>query len=202
MKERRFGSLLLRVEEGNPREFACVPEQMHGNQIVSSLQLQAAHLQADGVFIGGGMPTGGIVTADCLPLVLFGEKEALLLHISRKTLVAGILDSAKQYLKDFSVTDIYIGPHICPQHLSYKGQGPEIMRFAELFPTAIKKQTSGWSLSLRDAVRGFLNELGVSKIRIQEDGRCTFETPDLPSYRRRLAQGSIGELGRIITTVA
>lgn len=201
MSEWRFGNFLLGVEVGNPQEFTQVPEQLHGNQIVTSLQLQKARLQADGVFIGDGMPEGAIVTADCMPLVLFGKKEALLLHMSRKTLINGILDSARNYTNDFPVVDICVGPHICSQHFIFEKRGPEIQRFAELFPNAVKKHPSGWSLSLRDALRGFLDELQVPPKRIHEDGRCTFETPGLPSYRRQLAEGPMSELGRIITTV-
>lgn len=198
--ERTVGNFNLRMEQGGPSECNYLPVQTHGNQIVSSLQLQTGGIEADGVFIGKDMPKGGIATADCMPLVLFGNDAALLLHISRKTLVAGILDTAKEYIRDFHVTDVFIGPHICPQHFIFEKQGPEIIQFAEIFPTAVTKSKI-WSVSLRDAVKSFLDELGVPPAGIIEDGRCTFEDRGLLSYRRALMEENRIEELRMITNV-
>ncbi len=198
--ERVVGNFTLQISQGLPGEFAYVAVQPHGNTIIPSSQLAKGLATADGIYIGRGMPKGGIATADCMPLIVFGEHEVLLLHISRKTMVAGILKEAKKFMPKAPITAVYIGPHICPNHLLYETQGPDIVQFAELFPTAVQKNGS-WSLSLRKAISGFLDELDIAPAAIVEDGRCTFEDKSLLSYRRALVEEDRVEERRIITSV-
>ena len=166
----------------------------HGGHIARSVELRGARkdAQADGVYVKlatlrewrdfNGI---GVSTADCLPLVLLTEKEALGLHVSRKTLINGLLDNVSSFIDPVDVTNVYIGPHICPEHFTFEWEGAEITRFAEKFPDAAEQDEAGiWSLSTRDAVQHYLDEWKIDESLIEEDTRCTLEASELASYRR------------------
>lgn len=161
-------------------------EQIHCGRIARVTELPVA---ADGIVVTPKDPAVAIRTADCLPIVLLSERVALLLHVSRKTLVEGLLDVAPTFLPPATITNAYIGAHICPEHFSFETFGPEIKAFAKKFPAAVTRQGEVVHLSLDIALDHYLKSWGVSESVIKRDKRCTFEDASLPSYRRRLQSG-------------
>lgn len=171
--------------------------QVHGSTIISA----DGSGPADGIFITNPNNEVGIKTADCMPLVLLGEGSALALHVSRKTLVAGILDQVPKYIQPNEIKKIYIGPHICAEHFTFEWEGQGIANFRRQFPQAVTKKDGVLHLSLLKAVRQYFNSWGIAPT-MEEDGRCTFEDQGLPSYKRWLLQGKPGELEQLITLVS
>ena len=139
----------------------------------------------------------GVSSAYCLPLALVTNEAALVLHVSRKTLINGLLDNVPRVLEPASIRQVLIGPHVCPEHFTFEWEGPEITRFVEKFPDAVEQDQAGvWSLSTRDAVQDYLEKWRISEEQIEEDLRCTFEASELPSYRRKSE-----ELTRHVATI-
>lgn len=126
----------------------------------------------------------GIRTADCLPLVLLGEKEAALVHVSRKTLVNGQLENLATQFPVSAVQKAWLGPHICSKHFVFEHEGPEIQKFKELFPNAVEETVRGLALNIEKVVVKYLEKWGISEEKIEQDTSCTFESEALSSYKR------------------
>lgn len=173
--------------------------QVHGNAIAVINEYQSTRPPADAIYTTGNV-TVGIITADCLPLVLVSDTAALAAHVSRASLTAGLLDNVSNYLNVQEINGVYFGPHICAKHLTYSYLGPQLKAFAKKFPNVLKHDTE-YSISLRTVVDQYLSAWGVATVQREEDGRCTFENKDLVSYRRRLANKDTSPRPYLITTV-
>ncbi len=158
--------------------------QKHGDNVVEADNAQSGQTQADGIVVRQHGKPGGIYTADCLPLVLVAEEFAVVLHVSRKSLVAGILESAREVFKDEQPVHIFIGPHACSEHLTYEYRGDEIHALAEKFPDAVTTKKDITHVSVEGATLSFLKDWLRELPEIIRDGRCTVEDMQLPSYRR------------------
>lgn len=176
-------------------------KQVHGNTLVPVSICDTRNTVADGLVGNQNDRPFGLRTADCMPLVLITQAQAYGLHISRKTLIEGILEETIQHLGDEKIEKAYIGPHICKNCFTFSYVGEGIKKFEELFPYATETRNEIIHLSLLQVVMPFLEKHGVPKEHINQDTRCTFETPELPSYRRHLAQGSSGKLPEITTVI-
>ena len=141
---------------------------------------------ADGLLTDLGKQPVGVSTADCMPLVVTSPTKALALHVSRKSIIRGLLESAANHIAPTEITGVYIGPHICGEHFLFEFEGDDIKTFREKFPSAATETDQGLSLTLREAVQTYFSEWGVGDEIIHEDGRCTQENNDLPSYKRSL----------------
>jgi len=141
---------------------------------------------ADGLITYPGKGPIGVVTADCMPLVIVTPQAALALHVSRKSIIRGLLEAVSERIDTAYISGVYVGPHICPRHFVFDYVGEDIRRFREQFPASVSKSKTGFSLSLRAAVETFLARWSVPVNLVYEDGRCTSEELNLPSYRRSL----------------
>lgn len=176
--------------------------QKHGATIVEADNVESDTTPADGIIVREGGEPGGVYTADCLPLVLVAERFAVALHVSRKSLVVGILESAREVFKGEKPTHIFIGPHACVEHLTYEYNGDEIKALRQKFPQAVLTRNGLTYISIEEVVLSFLKNWFFDIPDIMQDGRCTVENPDLFSWRRHSAEGKPFEtLGRIKTVV-
>jgi len=159
------------------------PKQIHGGNIVSTQELTQGSEKADGVFVDQPNTSVGVATADCAPVVIVTEDMALILHVSRKTMVRGLLDNVTTHVKPSEIDHIYIGPHICEYHFSFEEEGSCLKRFRYQYPKAVHFHQGKIYLSLRKALREVFAGWDVHPNKIREDGRCTYEHVDLPSRR-------------------
>ncbi|MGH9858044.1 MAG: laccase domain-containing protein, partial [Acidobacteriota bacterium] len=86
--------------------------QVHGATIIQT-PLDTKKEEADGALLTADSAPFAIRTADCMPLVMMTDQKALALHVSRKSLVAGLLDAVPDVIEPTQLTHIFIGPHIC-----------------------------------------------------------------------------------------
>jgi polyphenol oxidase len=175
--------------------------QVHGNSIVPVSACENPSTIADGLVGNTGDKPFGIHTADCMPLVITTREHVYALHISRKTLVAGILEEFTKQLGNEVIEHVYIGPHICEKCFTFSFIGEDVEKFAQMFPYATETRGAITHLSLLKVVMRFLEDKSVSKKDIAHDGRCTFETPELLSYRRWIAEGNTGVFPEITTVI-
>ncbi len=178
-----------------------LPKQTHGNTIIPASACEHGVTEADGIIGTLQDSPFGIHTADCLPLVVTTQTRAATIHISRHTLVAGILDELTRVIAQEKIIAAYIGPHICQRCFTFTEKGEGILQFEKHFPSAVQEKNSCTHISLQKVIHDYLTSIGVPKNAIEEDGRCTFETPKLASYKRWITRGKQGDFPRMTTVV-
>lgn len=177
------------------------PDQIHGGNIVEVEKLAQGKMSADGVVLKRDSVAGGVQTADCAPVVMVSDDAAVVLHISRKTLVRGLLANAATYVAPDDINHIFIGPHICEYHFSFEEEDKLLRQLRYQYPKAVHFHKGKLYLSMRRALRSVFDEWQIHPDKIIEDGRCTFEQLQMPSYRRWLEEGREGELTTLKTVV-
>lgn len=166
------------------------PKQVHGIDVDVAETSGGPRLEADGlVSVTPGLAVG-IVTADCVPVLLLdrAQRAVAALHAGWRGAAHGVLRSGVEQLErlgsDVSSLEAVIGPAIggCCYEV-----GPEVQ---EAFEAASPRVTAPawtargdrWLLDLRQAVALLLRELGVA--RVAQLGPCTRCGPGYYSYRR------------------
>jgi copper oxidase (laccase) domain-containing protein len=178
---------------------AIIPHQVHGNTIISVSTCVSGTTDADGIIGTLNDPPFGVHTADCMPLVFITPTRALALHVSRHTLLAGILEESIDLLSGEQILHTYIGPHICEECFTFEHEGESIRAFRTRYPDASTEERGTIHISMDRVVDGYLKQFGVQ--HAIRDTRCTVETPELPSYRRWRAEGGTGTFPRFITSL-
>lgn len=155
-------------------------QQVHGSRVVLVSKMNDGETikDCDGLITNDPSVTLSVRTADCLPISIKDKnnKAIALIHAGWRGLNSGIIKNAIRLMKEKFRTNatsvqVVIGPHICVKHYEV---GPEV---SVLFDN--KK-----NLDLSKVAINQLTELGVVRKNINVDRRCTFEDPDLPSFRK------------------
>ncbi|WP_053227990.1 peptidoglycan editing factor PgeF [Spirochaeta cellobiosiphila] len=156
--------------------------------------------QADGVYTDKVNDVIGIVTADCLPLLLTNEEgtEIAALHGGWRGLAGGIIDNGLGYFHSpLSQIKVYLGPAIGQDNYEI---GPEVRKaFLDRYPSTDKafhpsEKEGHYYLSLTKAATSILHTLGVDQI--YNENLCTYEdSVRFYSYRR---EGKTGRMASLI----
>jgi len=132
----------------------------------------------------------GIKTADCVPLMLYGESEGLLgsIHVSRKNLLDGIISkSLNSNLKDLKIDarhlKAFLGPHIRVEHYPLKDEAVSEVKNTE-FAQFLTQFGDKSHLDLTRAVLSELEKIGLSKENVFDGGIDTYSSPEFFSNRR------------------
>lgn len=157
---------------------------------------------ADGLLLlaerAGGPLAAGVLVADCVPLVLANSTGTVLaaVHAGRQGMLNGIVATAVEAMcaQGVQPAEIWavIGPAICGQCYEVS---PELYTQAQRLEPASACNTR-WGTPGIDVPAGVqtqLRRLGVTQI--QDLAICTYEEPDLFSYRR---EGQTGRLAGIV----
>ncbi|WP_457625217.1 polyphenol oxidase family protein [Persephonella sp.] len=73
-----------------------IPNQKHTNVITTPEKID---IDADGIFITGKNTAGGVLTADCLPVVITDFENLAVVHAGWRGLVGGIIENAVRLFK-------------------------------------------------------------------------------------------------------
>jgi len=152
-----------------------LPTQKHTNIVV---QYSLLPKEADGVFTDRkGLPLG-VLTADCMPIVLFDGKILSILHAGWRGLFSGIIQNG---LKNHTVknTKAFIFPSI--KECCYQVDKSFISNL-NISDRFLEKREDGIYLSLQKVAKDILVKEGVSKI--YEIPICTSCCDNLYSYRK------------------
>lgn len=174
----------LYLQEKDVPAGRMVVDGQHGSHIIRESDIREGRLAGDGVFLETRNTCAGVRTADCLPLAIVTADVGLLLHVSRKTLIADLLEAVPRLLPIEQISAVYLGPHICQKHFVFEWEGPELARFRERFPHAVRNDAGKLYLSLVEAVSSYLKRWNIPERIVRRDSRCTVETSEIPSYRR------------------
>lgn len=176
------------------------PGDPHSSNIVTDSDMKRVG-GSDGIVLGSDGFPGAINTADCIPLVIVADKQAALIHISRKTLIAGILDNLEEVFDVSEIKKVFIGPCICERHFVFDWQGDEIIEFKKKYPKAVTEKNGKTYLSLLKALQYYFEEWGVGGDLIEKDSRCTYEDEELRSYRRHIVRKKKERVDQLTTVL-
>lgn len=129
-----------------------------------------------------------MTAADCLLLSVYDPIQKIigLAHAGRRGLAGGIIPKFfSTWLDHFSSQPkhiiVNISPSICPEHYPV---APEDAAAFSAWPAASQPRGSQVHLDLRTIARRQLLQAGLVPSNITFSDRCTFEDPQLYSYRR------------------
>jgi len=148
--------------------------QVHGNRTVVATE-PVHYGDADGLVTQrAGLPIV-IATADCVPVVLIGERTRALTHAGWRGIASGIVRGA---VKTMSALDdppnrAILGPHICG---SCYEVGSEVNDAIGGFASVTRAGNNGADLA--EAIRYQLDGVPV-----EDDAVCTYEDTTMASYR-------------------
>ncbi|MFH1353904.1 MAG: polyphenol oxidase family protein [bacterium] len=194
----RVATLLPGAGEG---KMIFYPKQIHGGNIATVESLMQGRLSADGILLKDAGVSGGVKTADCAPVVVVSEEAAVVLHVSRKSIVRGLLENTLTHIEAKDICHIFIGPHICEYHFSFDEEDELLRQFRYRYPGAMHFHKGKLYLSLRKALKSIFDDWRVHPSKIVEDGRCTYEQLAMPSYRRWGESGGEGKLELLRTII-
>lgn len=167
-----------------------VPRQVHGTRVLTA-PAPGGRPEADGLATVAPGHLVGIVTADCVPVLLVdrARRVAAAVHGGWRGLAAGVLESALQHLqRSFGSSpetlEAALGPAVggCCYEV-----GPEVLAAFRARTSVVTRDA--WSerrgrahLDLRLAARLLLEAAGATCV--EQLGPCTACTPAYSSYRR------------------
>jgi YfiH family protein len=174
------------------------PKQVHGNAVVTASQCLTAPLpEADAVVSWEADVPVGVITADCVPVLLATDSGAAVaaVHAGWRGLAAGVIEAGIDALRHRLGAPnerilAAIGPHIGA--CCYEVDEPVLESLENRFPDELQvslapSKTPGRALlSLSTLVRAELARLGVGPSEVEETERsCTHcDALRFHSYRR------------------
>ncbi len=163
------------------------PRQVHGAVVAEPGDAGAPAVPADAALSRAGGPTVGVVTADCVPLLLAIEGGAAVaaVHAGWRGVAAGVIEAAVERLRTAApgrALVAAIGPAAggCCYEV-----GPEVIAALAPAPPRVEPGPHGRPLlDLRGVVADRLREAGLDPDAIEQVGPCTICGAGWPSYRR------------------
>lgn len=158
----------------------CWMEQVHGAEVANATPGTTKNVDAL-VTTNQNQPIA-ILTADCAPVVLVGEKETGVVHAGWRGLQRGVIQKAVTAMHAPKDIIAFLGPTIRPDNYAF---GPdELDRLEARWGPEVRSETrnSDPALDLPAAVRIALAETGIEKF--EDCGIDTFTNPDFYSFRR------------------
>lgn len=131
----------------------------------------------DGI-IGASVTPKAILTADCVPLVLIGKDQHVVIHAGWRGLAQNIL--SHESVKKINPIYAFIGPHI--RQMNYEVQKDFLENFPEHL-AAFKNDSGKIYFDLSHVAKAQLST-NYPGIVVEDCGLCTFSDPKFHSYRR------------------
>lgn len=151
-------------------------KQIHSDLIVTETTCSSMP-EADGILGNTSVPKV-ILTADCVPLVLIGKNEHVVIHAGWRGLARNILGNL--LVKKINPYYAFIGPHIRP--LNYEVQSDFLANFP-LNQDAFLNRSGKIYFNLSQVANAQLKSL-YPGITIEDCDICTFGEARFHSYRR------------------
>ena len=151
-------------------------KQIHSNTVLHEENCRTEQ-SADGI-VGNSTTPKAILTADCVPLVLIGKDQHVVIHAGWRGLAQDILTSDE--VKKINPTYAFIGPHIRPEN--YEVQADFLSNFPN-HPNAFSNHHGKIYFNLEHVVLAQL-KAAYPNIVIEDCGLCTFNDSKFHSYRR------------------
>lgn len=180
-------------------------EQVHGKSIYRIVGIETGHLKdvhADAIICEFPDIAIGVLTADCVPLVLFSESGRIaVVHAGWKGLSTGII---KETVKEFSSGEDkkkikgFIGPAIdaCCYRVGIEVEG----RFKETYPESVITRGGSIYLNLKQLAKTHLKEEGILPENIYISPDCTSCLSELYFSYRKHGEKTGRQAGLVVYT--
>ena len=179
--EKKFEQGIFRVYDGDPhQEELKFTKQTHSNIVVNFQQPDLSTTIADGIAGFWGEVEGhslAVKTADCLPVLLLGEKGVAIVHAGWKGLAGDIL--AAPLLRELNPHTAYIGP--CIHSCCFEVTSEFKQHFSN--STFIQKDDNKLYFDLVKEADRQLKSLYQGLI-LEDSGQCTYCESKYSSFRR------------------
>ncbi len=176
--------------------------QVHGDTVLEVNKENAADImfsKADGLFTCENYLPLGVITADCLPVMIAGSKYISSLHCGWRSLNACIIDNAFKLFKKYNDTPVYayIGAGICEK--CYEVHDDLVQQLNPVYnpdQALAAKGQEQYLLNMKKLASNALiyNGLSIDNIEISEYSSCCSKG----FYSYRLENG---KTGRMVTTI-
>lgn len=173
---------------------AARAKQVHGAKVVEASEVQGA--EADGVIAREVNVPAGVITADCVPVLIAAIDRPVVaaVHAGWRGAVAGILKRAiRQIDVPLDTLRFALGPSIGIDAFEVGDEVIEAARASLIdgrAPPAIRWDNTKYHLDLRGLLVEQLKDLGIARSQVELTGGCTFIERELyHSYRRDHAGG-------------
>lgn len=156
--------------------------QVHGNRVVIVEEQSDEEPTADALVTGIPGISLAVMVADCIPLLLKSEVAVAAVHVGRKGLVNDVARHALHVMREMGAKKLtaILGPSICGR--CYEVSEEIFSEVIDLHPLAASRTDRNTpALDLPAALHVVLASESVSFV---DEFECTFESPDLFSYRR------------------
>lgn len=176
---------ILVLEKELPRGRFCVYQSKPEFDFIRVKQTHSAivldekscnEIEADGM-VGNSSTPMAILTADCLPILLLGEKEHAFVHAGWRGLHNQILKN--DLIKKIKPTYAFIGPHISQLHYEVQPDFKDNFNQENAF---INREGKIYFDLL--AIASAQLKATYPGIIVENSGECTFANENFHSYRR------------------
>ena len=163
--------------------------QVHGSDLLEVGETDAGVLgEGDGLVARQRGPVLAILTADCAPVVVHGERGVAVLHAGWRGLVAGVIEVGVRAIAPARAA--WVGP--CIHSCCYE-VGPEVVAAFERRNLPVAEADR---VDPADAAVALLKREGVVDIAVAP--QCTHCNPDYFSYRRDGVTGRQGAFAALV----
>ena len=140
--------------------------------------------ETDGLYTSKTNTPLGILTADCMPIVLTDSKTLVVIHAGWKGLFEGILEKGVSIFKDKNNIFGFIGPSAkdCCYYVQEDFLENAKKYGIELNKRYLKKDEKGFKFSLQEVAKDKLKNAGVN--HIIDYSKCTICSNNFFSYRK------------------
>ncbi len=173
-------------------------KQVHGSRVVTADSIEAAGREADALVTTVPGIALAIHTADCAPVVFFGETTGWVgaAHAGWRGLAEGVLESTAERMRQMGESHLTakLGPCICPA--DYEFGERELARLAEHLGEGVRSTTADGrpAFDMREGVRSALARADVPLV--EESSACTAELSD--RYFSHRARGEDGRQAMVV----
>jgi YfiH family protein len=175
---------ILAAKIGIRRERIYFMNQVHGSDVAVIESASDPDISPNVDALVTTVPGIVLVTliADCIPLLLQHESAVAAVHVGRKGLVAGVLESTLNVFKGLGIAineiKAALGPSICADCYEVS---------QEMYHEVIKTKPATATTQQRhhlDLAAGLMSDLGNYGIRAVQSEECTSHSDNYFSYRR------------------
>jgi len=173
----RDGDKIIRLSLFRKEEKLYTPIQKHTDKVIELRRFPEDRKVGDAVITSLKGVEIGVRTADCVPIVLVGERWAGVIHAGWRGLLKGIVEKTVERLGKYEKS---IRAYLFPSARSCCYEVGE--EFLEFFPDRVIKREGKLFFDPQEEALKRLIETGVNVVF--RAGECTICSAELPSYRR------------------
>ena len=173
-------------------KYVYIPKQEHTNIVAPFVNMSAP---ADGLYTDLKKVPIGVLTADCLAIVITDFKSLVVLHAGWRGLFSGIIENGLKYFKDRSDLLAYISPSIRDCCFEVGKDFIERLEEHNIDKKFLKNKNGRYFFSLQDLALEKLKRGGVSEVVDENICSKCGDNGNIFSYRN-------GDIDKRILTLA